>query len=208
MAKGMAKGITKENIVNITLELIRDKENIRSVNLREIARALGCAHTNLYNHFPDLDGILWSALDEVAARSVDFILAGMDAIETPDGKLEHFYKQLMDFYIGNRGWFRLFWVEKLQGKRPDNNKSLTEITVKKYVQLLAILFETLYQVKLADEQVMYVFHTVHCYMYGEVSIFISGRGLISDEKKFKEHVLRECIKLSRLLVLSIYKMYI
>lgn len=203
MTKGMSKGITKENIVNTTLNLIRDKENIRSVNLREIARVLGCAHTNLYNHFADLDGILWYALDEILIRSADFILIDIDSIKEPDRKLKHFYKQFIDFYLENRGWFRLFWMEKLHGERSDKNRSLTADIVGKYVAVLTLLFEKLYHVKLTNKQVMYALHTVHCYMHGEISIFISGRGLISEEKEFKEYILGECLKLSRLLVSSI-----
>lgn len=203
MTKGMSKGITKENIVNITLDLIRDKENIRNVNLREIARVLGCAHTNLYNHFADLDGILWDALDEVLIRSADFILINIDSIEQPERKLEHFYKQFIDFYLENRGWFRLFWIEKLQGERSDNNRRLTADIVEKYVVVLTLLFEKLYHVKLTNKQVMYTLHTVHCYMYGEISIFISGRGLITEGKEFREYILGECLKLSKLLVSSI-----
>ncbi len=202
MSKGMSKGITKENVVNITLELIRDKENIRSVNLREIARALGCAHTNLYNHFADFDAILWEALDAVLVRSAEFILSAMNEIQTPEEKLQLFYKRLIDYYLLNRGWFRLLWMEKLRGKRSDSNIKVTADVVGEYVVMLAKLFEEIYSVKLTNEQAMYVFHTVHSYIYGEISIFIAGRGLISEEEEFNKYVLRECIKLSKLLVLS------
>lgn len=203
MQKGMSKGISKENIVNITLELIRDRENIRSVNLREIARVLGCAHTNLYNHFSDLDGILWDALDEVLAKSADFLLTDMDLILDPATKLEHFYKRFLDFYLQNKGWFRLFWMEKLQGGRTAKNISLTTETVDKYVVVLTEIFEKLYHIKLTKQQVMDVFHTVHCYLHGELSIFISGRGLISEEKEFKKYVLEQCLRLNVLLVSSL-----
>jgi AcrR family transcriptional regulator len=203
MTKGVSKGITKENIVNTALELIRDKENIRSVNLREIARVLGCAHTNLYNHFADLDAILWEALDAVLVRSAEFILSGMDEIKDSEEKLRLFYHRLIDYYLQNRGWFRLFWQEKLQGKRSESNIKLTADVVGKYVVILAELFEELYCVKLANGQAMSVFHTVHSYIYGEISIFIAGRGLISEEEEFKKYILDESLKLSKLLVLSL-----
>lgn len=203
MTKDMSRGITKESIVNITLELIHDKENIRSVNLREIARVLGCAHTNLYNYFEDLDAILWDALDIVLVRSTEFILSGMDKIKDAEEKLELFYRRIIDYYLQNRGWFRLFWIEKLRGKRPESNIKLTADVVGKHVVMLAELFEELYCVKLTKEEAMYVFHTVHSYVYGEISIFIAGRGLIPGEEEFRKYILRESIKLSRLLVLSI-----
>ncbi|MDP4183187.1 MAG: TetR/AcrR family transcriptional regulator [Bacillota bacterium] len=203
MSKGMSKGITKENIVDVTLRLIRDKDNIRSVNLREIARELGCAHTNLYNHFSDLDGILWDASYEVLLRSCDFILSGIDSIENSNSKLEVFYKRLIEFYLENRGWFRLFWLEKLHGEIPESNKRLTSEIVERYVDFLNILLEKLYNVKLDNGKTMYVFHTIDCYLHGEISKFISGRGLITEENQFREYILRECVKLTRLLTISI-----
>ena len=199
MSKGLSKGITKENIVNTTLELIRDKENIRSVNLREIARALGCAHTNLYNHFSDLDAILWEAVDEVLVRSSQYILGSLDGSENPEIKLKEFFHRFMDFYLENKGWFRLFWTEKLQWDRPEKNKRLTEAMVGKYIDVLMELCVRLYNAELDRTQVMHIFHTIHCYMYGEVSIFIAGRGLISDETQFKKYVLEECVNLTGLL---------
>ena len=57
----MRKGITKEQVVETTLKLIKDSENIRSVNLRGVAREIGCAHTNLYNYFSSFDELLWCA---------------------------------------------------------------------------------------------------------------------------------------------------
>jgi AcrR family transcriptional regulator len=202
MANGISKGITKRAIVNVTLELVKDKEYIRSVNLREIARALGCAHTNLYNHFSDLDGILWDAIEEVLVRSCDFVLVGMDDINDSGAKLEQFYTRIIDFYLENRGWFRLLWMEELKGQRSDNNIALTTVTVNKYVEVLVGTFQMLYKTNFSKQETMDVFHTVHSYLHGEIAIFISGRGLITDEKAFKEYVQKKCILLSRLLCSS------
>ncbi len=202
MPKGLSKGITKENIVNVTLALIRDQENIHSVNLREIARVLGCAHTNLYNYFADFDAILWAALDTILIKSTEFILSGMNEVEDPQAKLQLFYERLIDYYLQNKGWFRLFWMEKLRGERTESNIQLTATVVGEYVIMLAELFKEIYGVKLTNQQTMYVFHTVHSYMNGEISIFIAGRGLISGEEEFKKYLLRECLKVSKLLVLD------
>lgn len=52
------------------------------------------------------------------------------------------------------------------------------------------------------EQMLEIFHLVHCYLHGEISIFISGRALIQEETAFKQYVLKECIKISRLLTIE------
>jgi AcrR family transcriptional regulator len=202
MSKGISKGISKESIVNTTLELIRCRENIRSVNLREIARVLGCAHTNIYNHFSDLDGIFWEAVNHILVKSSDFINEDLEKCEGFQKRLELFYSRFIQFYLQNKGWFRLFWIEKLEGERPQKNTDLTGEIVEGYVRILMELYEKVYSVKLENKQVMNIFHTIHCYMYGEVAIFIAGRSLISNGTDFCEHVLEECLRITELSVKS------
>lgn len=203
MSKGISKGISKENIVHVTLELIKDMENIRNVNLRAIAKVLGCAHTNIYNHFADLDEILWEVMDEVLIRFADYLFAEINAIEDDEIKHHYFFKCFIEFYIENAGWYRLFWMEKLHGRRPEKNIILTAHTVERYITVLDEIYRNIYGEKLSHEQLFYVFHAVHCYLHGEVSIYISGRGLISDESTFKKKLIQECVKISKLLVRSI-----
>jgi len=203
MSIGKSKGITKENIVNVTLDLIKDRDNIRSVNLREIARVLGCAHTNIYNYFRDMDEIFWASLDEVLEKSIIFINNKLDGKDCPDKKLQNFYNGFIEFYIENRGWFILFWMEKLHGATPERSLNKITNTVSQYNSILNNIFTKLYQVQLNEQQVMNIFHTVHCYLHGEISIFLCGRGLITEETAFKERTLNECIRLNTLLIQNI-----
>ena len=53
--------ISKELIVETALALINEEGSSSKVNLREIARRLGCAHTNIYNYYPSLDELLGRA---------------------------------------------------------------------------------------------------------------------------------------------------
>ena len=52
------KNLTREGIIEATMALIDEKGSSSNVNFREIARALGCAHTSLYNLFPSYSELL------------------------------------------------------------------------------------------------------------------------------------------------------
>ncbi|HEX2956598.1 MAG TPA: TetR/AcrR family transcriptional regulator, partial [Chitinispirillaceae bacterium] len=186
----------------VTLELIRDKENIRSINLRGIARTLGCAHTNLYNHFSDLDGIFWDALDEILDRSMVHLKNKLEKDKHPKDRLDNFYNSLIEFYIENRGWFTLFWMEKLHGTKSEKTMSKIRSTMVEYNSILKNIIQDHYKINPSDQQVISLFHTVHCYLHGEISMFLCGRGLIDDKPAFTKQLLGECRKLSNLLVKS------
>ena len=199
----MAKGIDREKIQSVTLDLLKNQENIRNVNLREIARQLGCAHTNLYNYYNDLDQIFWEALDVILERMETFLTA--DLSDLPDGntKIYRFYTRFIEFYLENPGWFRLVWLEKLEAPRPQKNINLTNQTVAVFCELLADYFKEEYSIELSHAEAKYILHGVHCYLHGEVSIFISGRGLIKDTDAFKQHVVETCVHLSALLATAL-----
>jgi len=82
----MKKSITKEQIIETALDLLKDKSDIRSVNLREIARVLGCAHTNLYNYFPSFNDLLWEAHMEIENQFIKKIALELESVQ--DGYLK------------------------------------------------------------------------------------------------------------------------
>lgn len=191
----MTKNISKELILQKTLELINEKQGILHLNFREIARVSGCAHTNLYNYFKSFDDLLWEALKKTLDMIFSSVTQEMGKI--PKGKkLDHLFSKLTDFYLANKGLYRLMWLEVINENRPDevNDKIIEHVRV-----YTGILYET-YKDRITEQQAFYILHTIHCYLHGEISIFISGKGLIKKEKPFREYVRKECLKMSKLYV--------
>lgn len=198
----MAKGIDREQILNVTLDLVRYQENVHNVNWREIARNLGCAHTNLYNYYKDLDQIYWDALDIILAKLEVCLTSDLSQYADGKARMIAVYTRFLDFYLENPGWFRLVWLEKLEGARPQKNVDLTNQTVSVFTSTLISLLAEQYDLNLTHNQAKYILHTVHCYLHGEISIHISGRGLIKEQDAFKQHVIAECVHLTGLLALG------
>ncbi|HCJ56381.1 MAG TPA: TetR/AcrR family transcriptional regulator [Clostridiaceae bacterium] len=184
----MKKSITKEQIIETALDLLKDKSDIRSVNLREIARVLGCAHTNLYNYFPSFNDLLWEAHMEIENQFIKKIALELESVQDDKLKFYQFYFSLSELYLDHKGWFRLAWLDYIDDARPEQDKITTEKAVKTMVEILESIWLGIYPNAPARERIHSVLHDVHCYIVGEVSNFINGRGLIQDSEMLKRHI--------------------
>lgn len=198
----MKKGITKEQVIDVALNLMKEKEDIRSVNLRVIARELDCAHTNLYNYFGSFDDLLWEAHITLLQKASDSVKDKMSQTNDEELRLQYFFFEFVDFYLNNIGWFRLAWVEIIGGKRPQINETATVQTVDTFVDSLITIWKNLYGLEPQKEKMKYALHNVHCYIHGEVSIYIARRSLIPEENEFKQYVTKEAVKMLKLLLSS------
>lgn len=76
---------TAERFVATTLELVEEQGGSLSVNLRQISRRMGCAHTNVYNYFDTYQDLLWEAfrrgLDTYGEYLVHDLSTDLDAGE-------------------------------------------------------------------------------------------------------------------------------
>ena len=184
----MKKSITKEQVIETSLDLLKNKSDIRSVNLREIARVLGCAHTNLYNYFPSFNDLLWEAHMEIQKQFIEKIALELARVQDDKHKLHQFYFSLSELYLDHKGWFRLAWLDYIDDARPERDKVETEKVVNTMVEMLESIWLGIYPHAPARERIHSVLHDVHCYIVGEVSNFINGRGLIQDSEILKQHI--------------------
>lgn len=184
----MKKSITKKQIIETALDLLKDQSDIRNVNLREIARVLGCAHTNLYNYFSSFNDLLWEAHMEIENKFIEQILLTLENVQDNKVKLHQFYFSLSELYLDHKGWFRLAWLDYIDDVRPEKDKIATEKVVNTMVEILEAIWLSIYPNAPDRERIHGVLHDVHCYIVGEVSNFINGRGLIQDKEVLKKHI--------------------
>lgn len=185
--------ITRELIVETALALINEEGSSTRVNLREIARRLGCAHTNIYNYYPSLDELLWDA-HAAALRRMAEAVTSAPVKGGPEKSLHAFYSAYAGFYLSNRGLFSLLWQDSLSGERPERHRADAEEMVRLLVDHLGAAYQGAIEWKALHD----VLHRVHCYLHGEVSIFIHGRGLIRDEAKFRAYAVSQCVRMTML----------
>ncbi|MCI1960249.1 MAG: TetR/AcrR family transcriptional regulator [Clostridia bacterium] len=196
----MKKAISKEQIIDTALKLLSDKQDFKSINIREIARTIGCAHTNIYNYFSSSADLLWELHSALQGIFITMLRKNVSAEKSPKIRLRKFWETFLQFYLDNIGWFRLVWMIYIGDKRPESNIIATKMTKDELDKYMIDIWEELSGYKSNNKKVSETVHNVHCYIIGEVSNYISGRGLIKNTAEFKNYVVDNAI---RLLTLSL-----
>lgn len=198
----MKKNITKEQIIETALELIKNKSDLRRLNLREIARTLGCAHTNLYNYFPSYNDLLWETHAALQGVFLEMIQRKMETANTAELRLSYFFEAIVDMYVSNEGWFRLSWHEYIGGERPSQDIEATQRANREINRFASEMWNELSGTYPDPDQTQRVLHNTHCYIVGEISNYIFGRALIQNEVEFKAYVTHEATHMFKLFLLN------
>ena len=191
----MKKNISREQIVETALELMRNKNDLRRLNLREIARTLGCAHTNLYNYFPSYNDLLWETHAALLEMFIEILAENLKAANNPELKLIILFKTFVDIYMDNKGWFRLAWHEYIADERPQRDIEVTGKTNTELNGHISEIWKELSGNYPDIEQTKRALHNTHCYIVGEISNYLLGRGLIANEVELRTYITDEAVRM-------------
>ncbi len=198
----MKKNLSREQIVETALELMRNRSDLRSLNLREIARTLGCAHTNLYNYFPSYNDLLWETHATLQNVFIEILSKRLQTATTAEMRLTYFFQAIVEMYVDNKGWFRLAWHEYIEGQRTERDVQAVESANKLLNKYLLEIWQELTGDFADLKQMSRVLHNTHCYIIGEISNYIKGRGLIEDEETLKTYIAHESLNMFRVCLLA------
>lgn len=189
----MKGNISKELIIETALDMIRNQNNLKGFNLREVARTLGCAHTNLYNYFSSYSDLLWEVYIALLNRSIDGL--NEQIASCPDGlsRLNCFFQRFVDTYLDNQGCFRLAWQEYIDAERPEKVSCVIEKTNHVLTQTVCEIWSELSATPSTHELMKRILHDTHCYIIGEVSNYILGRGIIEDKDELKKYITNKAV---------------
>lgn len=189
------KNIGREQIVETATRLIDENNGTKDVTLREIAKKLGCAHTNLYNYFGSLDEIYWSVLAEIIDRMLGYMDQPSDAAITPEESLFLKLSRFIDFYINHPGWYRLAWLEPLKGNAPPEVEQAIGRPMQKFAEVLTLACPK----QLTLHETQEICDILFMYTFGELGVWINHRTFEINLTVMKENVLRNCKRLFYLL---------
>lgn len=188
--------INKEIILETALRLIDENDGIKNVTLRDIAKKIGCAHTNLYNYFDSLDEIFWEALAKVLIMEMDYVPIDLKSEGDKEEKLYSCLNSLVDFSMEHPGWYKLVWLETLRGNpSPRVNEILRKPGTK--------LVETIIQVnnnKLSKENANLIGDILHGYLHGELCKWINNRSFLNSREETKIKILSNLKYLYKLML--------
>jgi hypothetical protein len=79
-------------------------------------------------------------------------------------------------------------MEDIRGTRPEADARAAEQAIARLVQD----FINACGSTMKADKAMQMVHAIHCYLFGEVAIFLAGRGLIREEQAFRRYVVAQC----------------
>ena len=165
------KTVTREMIVDTAAFLLEENGGIKSVTLREIAKRLGCAHTNLYNYFGSLTEIYWEVAGWILSRMISELKVKEHRDGVPEGDVFRLLSHFADFSIDHPGWYQFLWLEALVG---EPSQHVIEI-LKRPADYICDSVRTTAGVELPEEKVIQIGDIMFSYTYGEISTWIHHR---------------------------------
>jgi len=172
-------------IITTAVKMIDEKSVPKEVTLRAIAQRLGCAHTNLYNYFGNLEEIYWESLGCAMQKMLEFMGREDSGITDPEDKLFLSLSRMMEFLFDHPGWHRLIWLEPLSGDPPQHVAQIIMQTSVDFANEVKASSGTM----LSDSKVNQICRIMYCYLYGEINTWFNQRHEISDREKVKESTL-------------------
>jgi AcrR family transcriptional regulator len=190
------KNVSKEVIIKTTLKLIEEKEGIKDVNLRAIAKKIGCSHANLYNYFNSLDEIFWESLGQTLLIMIDYCEGNLSCENNPEENLYLLLANLVDFSISHPGWYRLIWLESIGGSPS------FEVVEKLHTpgEELKKLIIKASNNNLSKEKSNLIYDILHSYLHGELCKWINNRSFINNIAETKTRIFSNLKYLYRLLI--------
>ncbi len=196
----------RDTFIAAVLEMLDEGTALRDLNLRKIARRIGCAHTNAYNYFSTFEELLWWSLREALERMIAFaagderaaagqraagqMAAGQRAAEKMgDENTEaettekaasgggNLMEGYVDFALRHPAWYRLIWVEPLGGEPPREVAEYLGVPRRLYTEWLADCTG----METGDEALAAGGRILHGYVHGELAAISSGRARTNPE---------------------------
>jgi len=162
---------TAERLLEVTLELIDERGSSRGVNLRQIAKRAGCAHTNAYNYFTSLQELFWYALARLLKRMEKYMVEKVGLVYDSNQYFERFILSEIDFAFEHPGWYRFIWLENISGSPP---RLVMRYWEKIQADFMLVIF-ALSRKRLSQKQCETVARIIRGYIHGEVCSLLSGK---------------------------------
>jgi len=171
----------KDAFVKAVLDMLDEGASLRELNLRKVARRVGCAHTNVYNYFESFENLLWWSLKHALEH-----MASM--VDPAQGDLVSSY---VDFALDHPGWYRLIWLDPLSGNPPAGVAEYLPVPA----EILTRWVEDRAGGASDTSEKIWIFHG---YLHGELSAITAGR-VTGRREELTERVISGAGRLFRLL---------
>lgn len=174
------KNETANSFIKETLALITEKGGSHNVNLRDISKKVGCAHTNVYNYFDGFEGLLAAALQKVLIMYSQIITKGLSADMSGHDYFNKLFSNYISLAFDNPGLYRFLSADTFDYQLINEEHFSTVAKLKNF------FYEAIYQLakeKLNRNESNRITDILMTYADGEVLNFINERFLPGENIK-------------------------
>ena len=126
---------TADKFIKETITLIEEKGGSKNVNLREVSKRVGCAHTNAYNYFNGFDGMMWAAFEEALRIYANAITSGLSSEMSGSSYFQRLNRNILNFAIENPGLYRFISSDPIDHKSIPEHLLVMVTKMKNYFHL-------------------------------------------------------------------------
>jgi AcrR family transcriptional regulator len=178
MVKKTKSGPTADRYIEATIELIAEKGGSADVNLREISRRIGCAHTNAYNYFASREDLMWHALRTVLGQYCSAITCGLDESLSPRAYFRRMFRNMVEWSVENPGLHRFISSDPMDPEQIPRDIIDSVIELKNwFVKVLKVLAHD----RVEGDDLERLVDVTLGYLDGEVFNLINGRVLPGED---------------------------
>ena len=178
MVKKKRTGSTAERYIETTLRLVIEQGGSAHVNLREISRRIGCAHTNVYNYFESREDLLWHAMRRVLQQYGDAMTKSLVETASPSSNFRRLMRNLVEWSVNNPGLHRFISSDPI---KPEEIPQDIVENVSILKSWLTQMLKTIADNRLDGEELRDLVDIMLGYLDGEVFNLINGRVLPGED---------------------------
>lgn len=161
--------------------MIEKNQGIKGVNLRRIAKEIGCAHTNIYNYFDSLNEIFWESLGQVMTKMIEYVNGNLPSKINNEENFYLFLSNIIDFSMNHPGWYRLIWLEHIEGS--PSSKIITMINKPKegFIQKIMKINDNI-----SEKKANLINDILITYLHGALNNWINNRNANKSIEEIKK----------------------
>lgn len=195
MSRAPEVASTSDRFVEATLDLIAELGGSGSVNLRQISRRVGCAHTNVYNYFASYSDLLWETFRSTLAVYGEWLTRELDRSLSREDYFTRLLTNFATFPQAQPGLYRFIASDRMP---TDDIPEDILAAVGGMKEWLAATVASISDVRLTAEQATIVADVVLAYLDGETLNLINDRVVPGEE--IAARIVDNALRIHRLLV--------
>ena len=172
--------VTADRFIDTMLALIVESGGSQTVNLRQIARRIGCAHTNCYNYFSSYEHLRWAAFRRALRLYGEYLVHDLDESLAPNDFLRRLVTNLATYPEEHQGLYRFIASD------PIDLDAIPEDILASVTAMKTWLFEVMeaaYAPELSAAAAERTANIVLAYIDGETLNLINGRVVPGEDVK-------------------------